>query len=137
MDEFWAQHNPVSPAYSTQYRSAVFYSTQDQRIKAKNLKSNIEKQRGYPLYTAVEPIGEFYLAEDYHQKYYLQRDNEMMEALLDIFPDRASLFRSTLAARLNAVYSGDAGLKEVQRVFITKNLSSDLRDKIETLIRHG
>lgn len=60
------QGNDVGP----QYRSAVFYTTERQ----KQMTEHYIKMIGYgfvkPIVTAVEPLKEFYIAEDYHQKYY-------------------------------------------------------------------
>ena len=65
---FWRSHDPRHPAYSTQYRSAVFYRTQEERRSAEESKSSIEAVIGR-AHTAIEPLGRFYRAEDYHQKY--------------------------------------------------------------------
>lgn len=137
LNEFWAQHNPISPVYSNQYRSAIFYTSDDQQFEAEHLKATIEKQQGYTIYTSIEPAAEFYPAEDYHQKYYLQRHYEMMEVLTEIYPDKAELFESTLATKLNAIYSGNAGLIAIRRVFQTADISNEFLDKIEYLLRQG
>jgi peptide-methionine (S)-S-oxide reductase len=56
----------------TQYRSVIFYSNEDQKIAASKLVSELNSAKAYndPIVTEVLPLGEFYEAEDYHQKYY-------------------------------------------------------------------
>ena len=74
LKHFFRLHNPTQangqgPDIGSQYRSAIFYHTEDQKILAeiliKNLSANYEK----PITTKLEPASDFYLAEDYHQKY--------------------------------------------------------------------
>jgi peptide methionine sulfoxide reductase MsrA len=66
--EFFSQHSPTSPAYSKQYRSAIFYHSPDQRRVAEELIGTIES-KGRKIYTDVEPATDFYRAEEYHLKY--------------------------------------------------------------------
>lgn len=68
--EFWSQHRPTRPARSRQYASAIFYADEDQRQAAEASKRLMEERLGVTLYTDIVPLGEFYPAEEYHQKYY-------------------------------------------------------------------
>lgn len=76
--EFWAQHSPVRPAHSRQYASIIFYETEDQRRAAEDSKRAMEQLLGRTLYTEIKPFERFYLAEEYHQKYYER--NGMLDA---------------------------------------------------------
>lgn len=134
---FWKEHLPLQPRHSRQYRSAIFTQDDAQAETALEVKAWLEAERGQTLYTAVEAAGEFTPAEDYHQKYYLQRRRELMEVLLDLYPDYASLFRSTLAARLNAVLGGYAGLEPVQQAFDQEGTPARTRSRIEAELRTG
>jgi peptide methionine sulfoxide reductase msrA/msrB len=68
-------HDPTQsggqgPDIGEQYRSEIFYMNEDQKLIAeKNIK--ILQQKGYKTTTAVTKASEFYIAEDYHQDYYL------------------------------------------------------------------
>ncbi len=55
-----------------QYRSAIFYHTEEQRRLALRSKELLEKNKPFkgPVVTEIVPAGEFYPAEDYHQHYY-------------------------------------------------------------------
>lgn len=56
----------------TQYRSAIFYADEEQKREAEAFikELNDSKAFGKQVVTTLEPLGEFYEAEDYHQKYY-------------------------------------------------------------------
>jgi len=71
---FFELHDPTQrdrqgPDRGTQYRSAVFYLSDEQREVAEKL-IDILKKRGLKVATEVTPAGPFYAAEDYHQDYY-------------------------------------------------------------------
>jgi peptide methionine sulfoxide reductase msrA/msrB len=61
------QHNDVG----TQYRSAIFYTTEAQRKTAESIKAQWEKSGKFsrPITTEITAAGKFYPAEEYHQKY--------------------------------------------------------------------
>lgn len=77
---FWEMHDPTAlnrqgPDIGAQYRSAIFYTDENQKNKAVLSKENLEKSGKYDKKIATEiiPAAEFYPAEDYHQKYYMKR----------------------------------------------------------------
>lgn len=55
-----------------QYRSAIFYTTEEQQRSALQSKKALEKNKPFrePIVTEIVQAGEFYPAEDYHQHYY-------------------------------------------------------------------
>jgi peptide methionine sulfoxide reductase msrA/msrB len=63
------QSNGQGPDIGPQYRSAIFYSNNDQKIIAQTLIDKL-KRRGYKVVTKVAPAKKFWPAEDYHQDYY-------------------------------------------------------------------
>lgn len=71
---FFEIHDPTQkmrqgPDVGTQYRSAIFYMTEEQRETALKLKKVLEG-RGLQVATQIVPASIFYEAEDYHQDYY-------------------------------------------------------------------
>ncbi|MES2199038.1 MAG: peptide-methionine (S)-S-oxide reductase MsrA, partial [Chlamydiota bacterium] len=71
---FFEIHDPTQkmrqgPDIGEQYRSAVFYLTEEQKKTAEELISLLKNQ-GLSVVTEVSPAGPFYPAEDYHQQYY-------------------------------------------------------------------
>lgn len=74
---FWEMHNPTTPNrqgpdIGTQYRSAIFYHTPEQRQQAEASRQALAAcgKLGAPIVTEITPAGEFYPAEDYHQQYF-------------------------------------------------------------------
>jgi peptide-methionine (S)-S-oxide reductase len=74
---FFATHDPTTlnrqgADVGTQYRSVVFYVDEEQKRQAESLikELNDANSFGRPVVTTVEPLKEFYPAEDYHRKYY-------------------------------------------------------------------
>ncbi len=74
---FFATHDPTTlnrqgNDVGTQYRSAVFYADDKQKQEAAALIKELDGTKTFknPIVTTLEPLGEFYPAEDYHQNYY-------------------------------------------------------------------
>ncbi len=63
------QVNRQGPDVGEQYRSVVFYASEEQKRVAEKLISDLER-RGYDVATRVLPANGFWRAEDYHQHYY-------------------------------------------------------------------
>lgn len=83
LEIFFATHDPTTlnkqgADVGTQYRSAIFYHSQEQKTKAIAYIQLIEKEKLYanPIVTQIEEAGVFYLAEDYHQNYYNQNKEQ-------------------------------------------------------------
>jgi methionine-S-sulfoxide reductase len=68
--EFWAQHSPIRPSRSRQYASVIFYGNDEEKREAEESKQGMERAMGMQLHTDIQPLERFYLAEEYHQKYY-------------------------------------------------------------------
>lgn len=103
---FWSGHDPTLPPYSRQYRSAIFYTNDQQRLTAIESKDKEEAKLGIPVLTDIEPLTRFYTAENYHQKYYLQQNGELMRAISANYPNFEDFVNSTAAARLNGYVGG-------------------------------
>ena len=69
------QLNRQGPDIGEQYRSAVFFLDNEQRTTALHL-IEILKSKGLEVETAVQPAGQFWNAEDYHQDYYKRNGKE-------------------------------------------------------------
>jgi peptide-methionine (S)-S-oxide reductase len=80
LDVFWSSHNPTTrnrqgPDWGTQYRSAIFYHSDEQRrvAEASRDRWNASGKFGRPIVTEITAASEFYPAEDYHQRYLEKR----------------------------------------------------------------
>jgi len=78
LEVFWSIHDPCSldrqgPDVGSQYRSVIFYHTDDQKNEAFASKGRLEASGrcdGAKVATKIEPAGRFYRAEEYHQQYH-------------------------------------------------------------------
>jgi peptide-methionine (S)-S-oxide reductase len=75
LDEFWKCHDPTQrnrqgPDVGNQYRSAIFFATEEQQKLALASKTIHEKKLGKPIATEITKASVFYPAEEYHQKYF-------------------------------------------------------------------
>lgn len=76
LDIFFKIHNPTTqnrqgPDIGTQYRSAIFYLTPEQKQQAEAKIAELERQKTFPapVVTEIAPAGTFWPSEEYHQKY--------------------------------------------------------------------
>lgn len=82
LDYFFRMHDPTTlnrqgNDIGTQYRSAIFYHTPEQKLTAEQTIKEIEAKKRWnkPIVTQIIPAGTFYLAEDYHQDYLQKHPN--------------------------------------------------------------
>ena len=78
LEVFFTIHDPTTlnrqgNDVGTQYRSVIFYHSEEQRKIAEEMIAEIEKEGLWsnPVVTELSPAPEFYVAEDYHQEYYV------------------------------------------------------------------
>jgi methionine-S-sulfoxide reductase len=74
---FFEIHNPTTlnrqgPDIGSQYRSVVFYHTDEQHRIAERVRDELNQSGKFPhpIVTEIVPADDFYEAEEYHQKYY-------------------------------------------------------------------
>ena len=77
---FWKAHDPTTlnrqgGDAGTQYRSAIFYNTDEERDIAEKSKAEAAKEFSKPIVTEITKAAEFYPAENYHQDYYRLNKN--------------------------------------------------------------
>lgn len=77
LEVFWSTHDPTTPNrqgadVGTQYRSVIFYHSDEQKETAEKLKQKLNEENvfGKPVVTEISPWKNFFKAEDYHQDYY-------------------------------------------------------------------
>jgi methionine-S-sulfoxide reductase len=76
---FWRLHDPTQlnrqgPDVGTQYRSAIFYTLESQLPILQKSKEDFNNSHVFsrPAVTEIVPAGEFFSAEEYHQKYFVK-----------------------------------------------------------------
>jgi peptide-methionine (S)-S-oxide reductase len=103
LEMFFAIHDPTTlnaqgADVGTQYRSAIFVHSPEQRATAEGLVEELEAERLFdaPIVTEIEDATEFYPAEDYHQNYY--RDNSSQPYCRAVISPKLAKFRQRFLA---------------------------------------
>jgi len=83
LEVFFVVHDPTTPNrqgtdVGTQYRSAVFYHTPEQKAEAERVIAELTASKVWddPIVTEVVPLEAFYPAEAYHRDYYRRNPNQ-------------------------------------------------------------
>ena len=106
LDMVWSAHDPTRSSWSIQYRAAIWCDSDQQLTLAQASGERAARGRGGVLATAIEPLGSFFRAEDYHQKYRLRRERGVVDELVERYGSDRAMVDSTAAARLNGMLSG-------------------------------
>lgn len=80
---FFKTHDPTTLNYQgadigNQYRSAIFYTSDEQKQKAEKIISDLDEAQAYPdkIVTEVTALKKFYLAENYHHNYFINNPDQ-------------------------------------------------------------
>lgn len=90
LEVFWQVHDPTTlnrqgGDVGTQYRSAIFYHTDEQKQVAEQFLKTLNQEKVFPdpIVTEITAINNFYPAEDYHQDYFeLNGDNPYCQSVV-------------------------------------------------------
>ncbi|RJQ42733.1 MAG: peptide-methionine (S)-S-oxide reductase [Anaerolineaceae bacterium] len=79
LEIFWQIHDPTTPNrqgndIGSQYRSIILYVNEEQKQIAQKMLAELEEHKTFPtaIVTEIQPLQEFYPAEDYHKEYYFR-----------------------------------------------------------------
>lgn len=92
--------------------AAVFFHDEDQKRSAEESLKNIEGDFSGTIHTKILPLTSFTLAENYHQKFYLQQRDDLMTNFLTVYPNFDDFINSTAAARVNGELGGSSVVGE-------------------------
>jgi len=103
LDIFFATHDPTQlnrqgNDVGTQYRSAIFPENEEQERRAREAISRANDELGGRVVTTVEPKGEWYSAEDYHQDYWAG-EGQRNPYCLAVIPPKLQKLRKSCQAR--------------------------------------
>jgi peptide-methionine (S)-S-oxide reductase len=97
LEVFWKSHDPTTlnrqgADVGTQYRSVVFYHTEEQKEIATKYKNELNKTKAFanPVVTEIAKAETFYVAENYHQDYFI-KNGELPYCRLVILPKMEKL----------------------------------------------
>lgn len=105
LEIFFGIHDPTTlnrqgNDEGTQYRSAIFYHSPDQKKTAEDVIAALTKQQVFekPIVTEVVPAGPFYVAEEYHQDYFAR--NPLQSYCSYVVSPKVAKFRKQFADKL-------------------------------------
>lgn len=83
LEVFWQTHDPTTlnrqgADVGTQYRSGIYWHTEEQRVIAEKYKKRLDESGAFenPIVTEIVQLNNYYPAEDYHQDYYKQNGEQ-------------------------------------------------------------
>ena len=104
---FFSVHDPTTPNRQghdegTQYRSAIFVRTPEQKEAAERIVREFEERKLWddPIVTEITPFTDFYRAEEYHQEYF--RKNPYAGYCRAVVAPKVAKFRKSFHERLKA-----------------------------------
>lgn len=124
IETFWYSHTPENRTGKTQYKSIIFYRNQEEKIIAENSRKRFENQVGRSFNTEIKPLSKFYLAENYHQKFFLQNVQDIRKDFIEIYPNIMDFINSTSAMKVNSYCKGNGILKRLKEEIESFGLSS-------------
>lgn len=135
LDWYFSNPNTCRVSYSTQYDSIIFYRDENQKNIALNKKEEYSKKYSIKLPVRVEPYEKFYLAENYHQKYYLQLAKDIFNEYKDIYPKLIDFTNSTATMMVNSYVKGrgtiDMLKKDIDKLGLSDKGKKILLDIVE------
>ena len=80
LETFWLAHDPTTlnrqgADVGTQYRSGIYYNSDEQKKIAETSTANAQKSFDKKIITEIEPLHKYTIAENYHQDYYNNNKN--------------------------------------------------------------
>ena len=105
LEVFWKTHDPTTlnrqgPDMGTQYRSVVFYHTDEHKALAEKYLQALDASGAYdrPIVTEISPASTFYAAEDYHQDYFDRNPSDRYCSAM--IPPKLAKLKKVFADRL-------------------------------------
>jgi peptide-methionine (S)-S-oxide reductase len=134
LDVFWSSHDPTSRSWSAQYKAVIFYHDEEQQRLAVETRDRLADNLGRNVHTEILPYTNFYVAEDYHQKYRLRGNTEFLREIKAVYPDDTDLMNSTAAARLNGYLAGYGSPEEVRKLWPDLGLSPQSQTRLLKMV---
>lgn len=110
--------------------TAVFFHNADQKKLAEETRDQEAARRGKKIVSTLAPLGDFHLAEDYHQKYYLRQTADLMKEYAALYPNNKDFINSTAVMRVNAYIDGMGTLAALEKEVDTFGLSPQGKQKL-------
>lgn len=107
LDIYFEIHDPTQlnrqgNDVGTQYRSAIFPHSPEQEVAARAAITRAQADHAQPIVTTIEPLADWYVAEDYHQEYF-EREGAANPYCQVVVAPKLAKFRKKHAERLKGV----------------------------------
>lgn len=135
LEIFWNSHDPTYRSWKRQYATIAFYHNEEQRQAIEQSRRRLEEKLGKRIHTEVKDASSFYVAEDYHQKYYLRNRPELMREFDRFYPDDEDFVNSTAAARVNGYVGGYGDPANLAREIESYGLSPEGNEALKAIAR--
>lgn len=106
LEVFWKTHDPTTlnrqgNDVGPQYRSVIFYHSDEQKLQAEQYKSQLDATDAWPdpIVTEISPLDSFYQAEEDHEDYYNQNSSQPYCAF--VVAPKVEKFKKTFSDKLN------------------------------------
>ncbi|MGK2861649.1 MAG: peptide-methionine (S)-S-oxide reductase MsrA, partial [Chitinophagaceae bacterium] len=106
LEVFWETHDPTTlnrqgADVGTQYRSGIYYMNAEQKEKSEKYKAELDKSGAFnnPIVTEIKPFSIFYPADNYHQEYFENNENNNPYCKMVIRP-KVEKFRKVFKDKL-------------------------------------
>jgi peptide-methionine (S)-S-oxide reductase len=111
LEMFFVAHDPTTlnrqgPDVGPQYRSAIFYQNESQQQAAQEYIRELTANGTFakPIVTEVKPLTTFWPAEDYHQDYYEQEENQSNPYITNVTVPKVNKFVKHFHDKLKPAY---------------------------------
>jgi len=136
LDIFWKQGGLSCKSSSSNYRqymSAVFYHDEEQKEEATKSRDNRQTTIKATITTPILQAEDFYIAEDYHQKYLLQQQANLTKSFVK--SPFQPFVDSTPATRMNGFLSGHGTLSNLMKEVDSYGLPTPIRDDLIRIVK--
>ena len=130
VEKFFSFHDATFAPSTGQYRSVIFVNGADQEQIARSVTQRVQADSKGTIQTQIVTVGDFHLAEDYHQKYLLQMDGLLFSEFHAMYPTFADLVDSTAAMRVNSYLDGYGTADQVRAELSGLGLSDAAQQRL-------
>ncbi len=115
--------------------NAIFYQNEEERKLALETSAKQEKLKKAKIATKILPLGKFYLAEDYHQKYYMKLRSPFYKEFQAIYSKKEDFMASTAVARVNAYLGGYGSIDQLMKEVNLLGLSDSAQQSLINIVK--
>jgi len=134
LEMFWANIHPTSKSYSRQYMAAIFYHNKEQEDMAKKSRDQLQVKLGQKVTTVIAAAETFYVAEGYHQKYQLQKHQDLFKSFH--FTNDKEMVNSYAASRLNGFMGGNGTFEGLLKEIDKYGLDKKMQEKVKQYVKN-